>query len=152
MSSNIDPRKTYGSAGLAPIVLGNCGSVLVFCLVKVFRLFYQHLPFLPAGSLSTFNLFLGRMAAPVLQTTDLQILVSAFLVSFSLSLTGGLSSISMLTIIYLNVSKDSTTRQSTCNLLGFITEYCSSSFRVIGQTLAVALEISIVYITSGINH
>ena len=55
--AGLNPRKAYGPDGVPPIVLRNCAFVLAPCLVKLYQL-YLYLPFLLAGSLPTFSLFL----------------------------------------------------------------------------------------------
>ncbi len=69
--SGLNPQKAYGPDGVPPIVLKNCASVLTPCLSNFSVSVCLHLPFLPAGIMPTCNLFLRRVTALTLQTTDL---------------------------------------------------------------------------------
>ena len=65
-----NPRRAYGPDGVPPIVLKNCASVLLLCLVKLFPV-YQLSPILFAGSMPTYNMFQKKMTAPIPQTNVL---------------------------------------------------------------------------------
>ena len=68
--AGLNPRKAYIPNEIPPIALRNGAPVLALCLVKLFQLSLL-LPFLLAGGLSTFCLFLKRVTVLILQTTVL---------------------------------------------------------------------------------
>ncbi len=99
---------------------------------------YQHLPFLPAGSMPTYSLCLRKVIALTPLTTVLLLYFLVFLKLLKLSLTTDFSSIYLVSTFSLIASKE----RSTGDLLAFLTNSWSSSLSCSGETFAVALDIS----------
>ena len=140
--SGLDSRKAYGPDGVPPIVLKNCASVLAPCLAKLFRL---------CLSTSTFpSCWKFAHIQPVPKKGDRSnpsnyrpiALISCISKAFE-------SILNKMILKHLSAHNLLSDRQygfrkgrSTGDLLAFLTESWSSSFRNFGETFAVALDIS----------
>ncbi len=103
---------------------------------------YQHLPFLPAGIMPTYNMCLRRVTALTPLTTVLFLYFLVFLKLLKLSLTSGFSSICLLSTFSLIVSIISVRSGLLAIFLLFLSDSWSSSLSRFGETFAVALDIS----------
>ena len=140
--SGLDPRKAYGPDGVPPIVLKNCASVLAPCLVKLFRLClststfpscwkFAHIQPVPKkGDRSNPSNY-----RPIALTSCLSKVFESIL---NKKILKHLSAHNLLSDRQYGFRKG----RSTGDLLAFLTESWSSSFRGFGETFAVALDIS----------
>ncbi len=140
--SGLNPQKDYGPDGVPPIVLKNCASVLIPCLVKLFRL---------CLSTSTFpSCWQYAYIQPVPKKGDrsnpsnyrpialLSCLSEAFETILNKWFLKHLSSFNLLSDCQCGFHK----KRSTGNLLAFLTNSWSSSLSCFGETFAVASDIS----------
>ena len=140
--SGLDPRKAYGPDGIPPIVLKNCASVLTPCLAKLFRLCLSTSTFPSCWKLAYIQ--------PVPKKGDHSIpsnyrpialiscLSKVFECLLNKKITKHLSAHNLLSDRQYGFRS----RRSTGDLLSFLTNSWSSSFRNFGETFAVALDIS----------
>ena len=140
--SGLDPRKAYGPDGIPPIVLKNCAHVLAPCLVKLFRL---------CLSTSTFpTCWKFAHIQPVPKKGDRSDPSNYRPIALTSCLSKAFESILNKKILkHLSAHDLLSDRQygfrkgrSTGDLLAFLTDSWSSSFKCFGETFAVALDIS----------
>ena len=140
--AGLNPQKAYEPDGVPPIVLRNCASVLAPCLVKLFRL---------CLSTSTFPScwkFAYIQAVPKKgdRSNPSNYRPIALISCLSKVFVSILNKKILKHLSFHNLLSD---RQyglrlgrSTDDLLAFLTESRSSSFRDFGETFALALDIS----------